>query len=92
VRAVRGLLEDGEHFADFDVGAFLVLDVGEYAGAIGAHFEIDFLGFELDKRLARVDRIALLFSHFATRASTTDSPSSGTTILVDMPLPLTSNL
>ncbi len=52
--------ENGEHFADFDVGAFLVLDVGEDAGAIGADFEIDLLGLELDERIAGVDRVALL--------------------------------
>ena len=33
---------------------------GEDAGAIGADFEIDLLGFELDERLAGIDRVALL--------------------------------
>src|SRR5688572_9739477 len=58
--SVRRFFEDGEDFAHFDVGALLMLDVREHTGAIGADFQIDFLGFELDERLAGVDRVALL--------------------------------
>ena len=43
---------NGEHLADLHVGAFLVLDAREHAGAIGADFEVDLLGLELDQRLA----------------------------------------
>ena len=82
--AVRAFLENGEHLADLHVGALLVLDAGEHARAIGADLEIDLLGLELDERLAGGHLSPCFFSHFATRASTTDSPSSGTTMLVDI--------
>ena len=53
-------LEHRQHFADLHVGAFLMLDLVEHAGVLGADFEIDLLGLELDERLAGGDRVALL--------------------------------
>ena len=59
--AARGVLvETREQLADLDVLAFLPLDAREDAAAVGADFEVDLLGLELDDRLADLDAVAFL--------------------------------
>ena len=48
-----------EHVADLHVGPFRVLDRRQHAGLLGADFEVDLLGLELDDGLAGGDGLAL---------------------------------
>ena len=51
-------IERREHFANLYVRAFGVFDGREHPGAVGADFEVDLLGLELDQRVAQVDMVA----------------------------------
>ena len=46
----------------------------------GRHFDVNLVGLELHEQIADGDGIPALRSHLATRASTIDSPTSGTTM------------
>ena len=59
-RSGADLIDDGQQLADLHVLAFLALDAGDHAAALGVHLEVDLLGFELDDRLADLDAVALL--------------------------------
>ncbi len=60
--AVRrgALVEHGQQLADLHVLAFLPLDAGDDAAAVGVDLEVDLLGLELDDRLAELDAVAFL--------------------------------
>ena len=74
-----------EHLADLHVGAILVIDAAQDAALRRADLDIDLVGLELDQRIAGGDDDRLpCFSHLATRASTMDSPTSGTTMFTGM--------
>ncbi len=59
-RRRRRFVEDGEQLADLHVLTFLALDAADHAGALGVDLEVDFLGLELDDRVADFDAVAFL--------------------------------
>ena len=44
-----------------DVRARTLVDALENAGRPGGHFQVDFLGFQLDERFASFDRVTRVF-------------------------------
>ena len=54
------------------------IDALQDAGLRRRDLEVDLVGLELHQRIADATASPSLRSHFATRASTIDSPTSGT--------------
>ena len=49
-----------QQLADLDVLALAPCDAGQDAALVRVDFEVDFLGFELDERVANLDAVAFL--------------------------------